>query len=358
MDRTEALKTLGVPSTATPLEIKKAHRDLAKVWHPDRFGTDPHLRHKAEETLKGINEAYQLLRSGATPRLTRPAPPPPGRTSPLNPPSPRQAPPRKTRAQQTTRPSTVPRPNSPFWSSKAFLLSVGLGFIWIASSLSSPKETALPESAATVPARTTAGSVRAPFDGDKPAIENPLAKTQEGTLNSSPTKPLILDWEPPPYTPLQIATAPSTGARVTLSEERRLSEISEPERQSIEAVCTSAKYLEGVAAYNRCLQRQLAQLGSASSRPELSGLTRPEQDSIEAVCSRAKYLEGPVAYNRCLRTQLAQLRSAPSRPDLSGFSQPEQQSIEATCSRAKYLEGPAAYNRCLVAQLRSMKGRD
>src|SRR5690349_536338 len=124
MDRTEAFKTLGVASTATPPEIKKAHRDLAKLWHPDRFGTDPHLRHKAEETLKGINEAYQLLRSGATPRPTAPSSPPPRRTSPSSPL--RHAPPRKTRAQQTTRP-TAPRPNSPFWSSRSFLLSVGLG---------------------------------------------------------------------------------------------------------------------------------------------------------------------------------------------------------------------------------------
>jgi hypothetical protein len=55
-------------------ELKAAHRDLAKVWHPDRFVHDPRLQEKAQEKLKEINEAYELLISGKTPR---PAPPPP-----------------------------------------------------------------------------------------------------------------------------------------------------------------------------------------------------------------------------------------------------------------------------------------
>jgi hypothetical protein len=53
-------------------ELKAAHRDLAKVWHPDRFVHDPRLQEKAQEKLKEINEAYELLSSGKTPR---PAPP-------------------------------------------------------------------------------------------------------------------------------------------------------------------------------------------------------------------------------------------------------------------------------------------
>lgn len=42
-------------------EVKHAYRDLAQVWHPDRYGHNPRLRAKAEEKLKAINEAYQSL---------------------------------------------------------------------------------------------------------------------------------------------------------------------------------------------------------------------------------------------------------------------------------------------------------
>jgi curved DNA-binding protein CbpA len=48
---------------ASQNEIKDAYRDLAKVWHPDRFSHDPKLQIKAEEKLKLINQAYEKLRS-------------------------------------------------------------------------------------------------------------------------------------------------------------------------------------------------------------------------------------------------------------------------------------------------------
>ena len=88
---------------------------------------------------------------------------------------------------------------------------------------------------------------------------------------------------------------------------------------------------------------------------EISSLTVSERQSIEAACSNAKYLQGPAAYNRCLQSQLATLATVPRRPDLSSLSVSERQSIEAACSNAKYLEGPAAYNRCLLQQLELLK---
>ena len=49
---------------ATPDEVKAAYRDLAKVWHPDRFREDsPRLKAKAAEKLAEINEAYEKIRS-------------------------------------------------------------------------------------------------------------------------------------------------------------------------------------------------------------------------------------------------------------------------------------------------------
>src|SRR5439155_881034 len=88
---------------------------------------------------------------------------------------------------------------------------------------------------------------------------------------------------------------------------------------------------------------------------QLLSLSDPEQQSIEAACSSAKYVDGPAAYNRCLQNQLDSLATAPRRPDLSGLNSYELQSIEAACSSAKYVDGPAAYNRCLVRQLQLLK---
>jgi hypothetical protein len=65
---------LGVEPGASGQELKDAYRDLAKVWHPDRFSHDPRLQQKAQEKLKEINEAYAQLTSGKVGRRTRPRP--------------------------------------------------------------------------------------------------------------------------------------------------------------------------------------------------------------------------------------------------------------------------------------------
>jgi DnaJ domain len=61
MTTEECFQTLGIGSGASHEEIRRAYLDLAKVWHPDRFESDPHLRSLAEEHLRCINEAYQTL---------------------------------------------------------------------------------------------------------------------------------------------------------------------------------------------------------------------------------------------------------------------------------------------------------
>lgn len=65
-------RILGRPPGASQEEIKKTYRDLAQVWHPDRFAHNPRLQKKAQDNLQRINEAYETLRSytpppGATP---------------------------------------------------------------------------------------------------------------------------------------------------------------------------------------------------------------------------------------------------------------------------------------------------
>ena len=56
------LATLELPPEATPAEIKAAYRDLAKVWHPDRFPNHSALQEKAQKRLQSINEAFEALR--------------------------------------------------------------------------------------------------------------------------------------------------------------------------------------------------------------------------------------------------------------------------------------------------------
>ncbi|MEN3330755.1 MAG: hypothetical protein V7641_120 [Blastocatellia bacterium] len=56
-------ETLELAPDASPEEVKQAYRDLARVWHPDRFAHDARLQQKAQERLKEINEAYEKLRN-------------------------------------------------------------------------------------------------------------------------------------------------------------------------------------------------------------------------------------------------------------------------------------------------------
>jgi hypothetical protein len=64
-ERERCLELLGLKPGASAQEIKAAYRDLAKVWHPDRFAHDARLQEKAQDKLKEINEAYEALTTNA-----------------------------------------------------------------------------------------------------------------------------------------------------------------------------------------------------------------------------------------------------------------------------------------------------
>jgi curved DNA-binding protein CbpA len=52
---------LDLPPGFSAEDLKQAYKDLAQVWHPDRFSHNPRLQQKAEAKLKQINEAYDQL---------------------------------------------------------------------------------------------------------------------------------------------------------------------------------------------------------------------------------------------------------------------------------------------------------
>jgi preprotein translocase subunit Sec63 len=57
------IEMLGLKPGASREEVNEAYRDLASVWHPDRFANNLRLQKKAEERLKEINAAYEYIRS-------------------------------------------------------------------------------------------------------------------------------------------------------------------------------------------------------------------------------------------------------------------------------------------------------
>jgi hypothetical protein len=59
----ESLRVLGLEPGASEDAIKDAYRDLVRVWHPDRFGSDARLRAKAEDRVRELNAAFEQLRA-------------------------------------------------------------------------------------------------------------------------------------------------------------------------------------------------------------------------------------------------------------------------------------------------------
>ena len=55
-------QVLGIPSTATDEEVKKAYRNLARKYHPDNYHDNP-LEDLAQERMKEINDAYETIRT-------------------------------------------------------------------------------------------------------------------------------------------------------------------------------------------------------------------------------------------------------------------------------------------------------
>lgn len=65
MNRNEALHILGLDDDATADDIKIAYRETVQILHPDKFAGNEKLKSRATEQFKRLQEAYDLLNSGA-----------------------------------------------------------------------------------------------------------------------------------------------------------------------------------------------------------------------------------------------------------------------------------------------------
>ncbi|WP_016953123.1 dynamin family protein [Anabaena sp. PCC 7108] len=58
---TPAYRILGLQSNASFAEVKQAYKILVKKWHPDLFVNQPQMQKQAQEKMRLINEAYNIL---------------------------------------------------------------------------------------------------------------------------------------------------------------------------------------------------------------------------------------------------------------------------------------------------------
>lgn len=81
MDLSKALEILGLPRGASMPEVKKAYREQARLWHPDRYSEASALKKQAEKNIQDANLAYAFLKrqaqsaAGARPKPARRKPP-------------------------------------------------------------------------------------------------------------------------------------------------------------------------------------------------------------------------------------------------------------------------------------------
>jgi len=59
---TSSYEILEISKSATDAEVKKAYRDMAKKYHPDRVNTeDEAIKKGAEEKFKQVGQAYEAI---------------------------------------------------------------------------------------------------------------------------------------------------------------------------------------------------------------------------------------------------------------------------------------------------------
>jgi hypothetical protein len=145
---------------------KQAYRELARVWHPDRFPNDVRLQQKAQERLKQINLAYEQIcgrgtheprrpttsTTGPTPQQAHQTTPPPQWTPPKpSPQAARSAPPKAQSKSWFWGPAGPPKVN---WGKVVlFFITAALISLFVIARMSTEPTRATTRAAMTTPAR-------------------------------------------------------------------------------------------------------------------------------------------------------------------------------------------------------------
>ncbi len=296
----EALEVLALRPGATPVQIKEAYRDLVKVWHPDRFGSDARLRVKAEEKLQRINEAYRVLQGDAG------AVAPPARYS--------------SSAAVVVRVRGRSRGVAVGWlyGGLAVLVLLLTGYLVIVH-----------------PAKM--GGDVAPALAANPAVPQTSGGVSAGRVAGSAANPRTSD------------AGDAAGAA-----EFRVRSLSEAETARLEEACEPQRDRFGQRAYQVCMAAQVGLLTNPAGRPDLSALNAVERASIESACAEARRAGGVDGYDRCLTVKMAEWAAEPARPSLSTLNAADRSSVELACRGARDAQGPAAYDRCLVRFMKAL----
>ena len=196
-DLSKAYEVLGVKPGVSIKELKAAHRDLAKVWHPDRFLHDPRLQEKAQEKLKEINEAYEQISSGKVPR-------------PVNPPPPRQA---QSVRYTVTRDATAPRGINWHWAGLALLVFAAV-FAVTTRTLLQRRALPVPEEAAQVEESANLDQAQStrPDSNTRAEARSAPAKSSSENTALEVTSPASVTTEPTPaVATVTVLIDPETG---------------------------------------------------------------------------------------------------------------------------------------------------
>jgi hypothetical protein len=299
----DALDNLGLRPGATRAEVKEAYRDLVKVWHPDRFGSDPRLRKKAEDKLRSLNDAYRLLRSGDY-ELDTMGPTPVSAVAATDAPVEPIVPGRRAEDRRAT-------------SGQWWIYGV-VGMLVMTFASYAVMEVRSREMRMAAPVTQKSGVV----------VTEPTAPIEVGSGGA--------------------ARMPNSGsgdrsATVGL----RIRSLSEADTSRVQDACASLKGQQEATAYQTCLKAQLDLVTNVRADDDLSDLSPEERESMESACARERRLKGAPGYDHCVVAQMAELTRDTIRPDFTGVSDADRGSIEAACKGAK-TRGPAPYERCRV----------